>query len=61
MIPQPVPTCQTDDWRKALSQAVRDPAELLERLALPPELLPAAQQAAALFPLRVPLGYVDRM
>lgn len=61
MIPQPVPTCQTDDWRKALSQAVRDPAELLQRLALPPELLPAAQQAAALFPLRVPLGYVARM
>ena len=61
MIPQPVPTCQTDDWRKALSQAVRDPAELLQRLALPPELLPAAQQAAARFPLRVPLGYVARM
>jgi EF-P beta-lysylation protein EpmB len=61
MIPQPVPACQTNDWRKALSQAVRDPAELLELLALPPGLLPAAQQAAARFPLRVPRSYVARM
>jgi len=61
MIPQPVPACQTNDWRKALSQAVRDPAELLQLLALPPELLPAAQQAAARFPLRVPRSYVARM
>ena len=61
MIPQPVPACQTNNWRKALSQAVRNPAELLELLALPPELLPAAQQAAAQFPLRVPRSYVARM
>jgi EF-P beta-lysylation protein EpmB len=61
MIPHPAPTCQTNNWRKALSQAVRDPAELLQLLALPPELLPAAQQAAAQFPLRVPRSYVARM
>ena len=61
MIPQPVPACQTNDWRKALSQAVRDPAELLQLLALPSELLPAAQQAAARFPLRVPRSYIARM
>jgi len=61
MIPQPVPACQTNDWRKALSQAVRDPAELLQLLALPPELLPAALQAATRFPLRVPRSYVARM
>jgi len=61
MIPHPAPTCQTSNWRKALSQAVRDPAELLELLALPPELLPAAQQAAAQFPLRVPRSFVARM
>ena len=61
MIPHPAPTCQTSNWRKGLSQAVRDPAELLELLALPPELLPTAQQAAALFPLRVPRGFVARM
>jgi EF-P beta-lysylation protein EpmB len=61
MIPHPAPACQTSHWRKALSQAVRDPAELLELLALPRELLPAARLAAAQFPLRVPLGYVARM
>ena len=61
MIPHPAPTCQTSNWRKALSQAVRDPAELLELLVLPPELLPAAQQAAAQFPLRVPRSFVARM
>ena len=61
MIPHPTPTCQTSNWRKALSQAVRDPAELLELLALPPELLPAAQQAASQFPLRVPRSFVARM
>ena len=61
MIPHPAPTCQTSPWRKALSQAVRDPAKLLELLALPRELLPAASLAAARFPLRVPLGYVARM
>lgn len=61
MIPHPAPACQTSPWRKALSQAVRDPAELLELLALPRELLPAARLAAARFPLRVPLGYVARM
>ncbi len=61
MIPHPTPTCQTNDWRKALSQAVRNPAELLELLDLPVELLPAAQLAAARFPLRVPHDYVARM
>ena len=61
MIPHPAPTCQTSPWRKALSHAVRDPAELLELLALPRELLPAARLAAAQFPLRVPRGYVARM
>jgi EF-P beta-lysylation protein EpmB len=61
MIPHPAPACQTSPWRKALSQSVRDPAELLELLALPRELLPAARRAAARFPLRVPRGYVARM
>jgi EF-P beta-lysylation protein EpmB len=61
MIPHPAPACQTSPWRKALSQAVRDPAELLALLALPAELLPAARRAAAQFPLRVPRGYVARM
>jgi len=40
---------------------IRDPAELLERLQLDPALLPAARRAAELFPLRVPLEFVQRM
>lgn len=43
------------------AQLVTDPAQLLDLLGLPPEMLPAARQAAALFPLRVPLSYVRRM
>lgn len=44
-----------------MRQAIRDPAELLALLQLSPTLLPAAQRAAALFPLRVPRSYVARM
>lgn len=40
---------------------MRDPAELLALLALPPTLLPAAQAAARVFPLRVPRSYIARM
>ncbi len=61
MITQPLPSCQTSAWQKALQQAIRDPAELLRRLDLPDDLLPAARAAAARFPLRVPRGYVARM
>jgi EF-P beta-lysylation protein EpmB len=48
-------------WQTALSQAIRDPAHLLQVLRLPISLLPAAQSAARLFPLRVPVSYVERM
>jgi L-lysine 2,3-aminomutase len=48
-------------WRAELARAVTDPAELLRLLELPAELLPAARRAAALFPLRVPRGFVARM
>lgn len=61
MITQPLPSCQTNAWQKALQQAIRDPAELLRRLALPDDLLPAARAAAARFPLRVPRSFVARM
>ncbi len=61
MITQPIPSCQTSAWQKALQQAIRDPAELLRRLALPERLLPAARAAAERFPLRVPQGFVARM
>lgn len=48
-------------WQQLLKQAIRLPAELCDRLELPPEYLPAARRAAELFPLRVPLGFVERM
>jgi EF-P beta-lysylation protein EpmB len=48
-------------WQQALREAVHDPAELLRLLALDAVLLPAAQRAAAAFPLRVPRGFVARM
>lgn len=48
-------------WQQELTEAIRDPAQLLELLGLDPALLPAAQTAALEFPLRVPRGFVDRM
>ena len=48
-------------WQTALAQAIRDPAQLLQLLGLPLDLLPAAQAAARQFPLRVPHSYVQRM
>ncbi len=50
-----------DDWKHALASAVRDPAQLLELLDLPPSLLPAALTAGAGFPLRVPHAYIACM
>jgi EF-P beta-lysylation protein EpmB len=49
------------DWRRSLSDAVRDPVELLTLLELPVDLLPAARAAAEAFPLVVPRSYVRRM
>lgn len=46
-------------WQAELRAAVRDPAELLRLLELPPGALPAPARAA--FPLLVPLGFVARM
>ncbi|MFO7551691.1 MAG: EF-P beta-lysylation protein EpmB [Haliea sp.] len=51
----------TDDWQKSLARAIRDPRQLLERLDLSPDLLPAAQAASEDFSLLVPHGYVARM
>lgn len=48
-------------WQSELAKVIRDPAQLLEILGLPMELLPAAHAAASLFPLRVPHSYVQRM
>lgn len=49
------------NWQRLLKQVITNPAELWDRLELNPNLLPAAQRAAKLFPLRVPKGFVARM
>lgn len=49
------------NWQTLLKEVITDPAELLDKLELNPIFLPAAQRAAKLFPLRVPLGFVSRM
>lgn len=51
----------TAPWQRLLAEAIVDPAELLRVLALPDRLLPAARRAAALFPLRVPAPYLQRI
>ncbi|MFU8815682.1 MAG: EF-P beta-lysylation protein EpmB [Pseudomonadales bacterium] len=48
-------------WQRALANVIRDPRQLLARLQLDPALLPAAERAAKLFPLRVPESFVARM
>ena len=61
MIPGTQLLRQVPDWQTALGQAITDPAELLELLGLGLEWLPAARDAARVFPLRVPRGFVARM
>ena len=61
MIQGTPPILQQNPWQAILAQSITDPAELLERLALPENLLPAAKQAAKLFGLKVPLPYLSRI
>ena len=61
MIPRTAVTWQTSNWQKSLADAVRDPAELLKALKLPDSLLPAAQKAAKVFPLRVPHSFLAQI
>lgn len=61
MITRIAPVWQGENWQKALADAIRDPEELLRQLELSPDLLPAARKAAALFPLRVPISYLNRI
>ena len=48
-------------WRRALKDAIRDPAELCRLLELPEALVPAAERAAEKFGLFVPRAFVQRM
>lgn len=54
----PEPAAAADDYRRALSEAVCDAAELARALELPPGLVSA--EAAARFPLLVPRPFLAR-
>jgi EF-P beta-lysylation protein EpmB len=61
MIPTSAQLLQSEPWKKALANAVKDPAQLLKLLDLPPSLLPAARRAHRLFPLRATHSFIQRM
>jgi len=48
-------------WHDELRRAIRDPAELVAALELPPSFIEPARRAAASFPLFAPWPYVNRM
>jgi EF-P beta-lysylation protein EpmB len=48
-------------WQRLVSEAITDPAELIDVLGLSPDLVPVAKRAAQAFGLRVPRGFVNRM
>ena len=48
-------------WQTLLKTAIRSPQQLCETLQLPASWLPAAEQAAKLFPVFAPLPYLDRI
>lgn len=51
----------TANWQQALKNVITNPHDLIKCLELDINLLPAAERAAKLFPLRVPKGFVARM
>jgi len=50
-----------NDWHQALSEAVRDPDELIDLMELPDALRAPARRTAQLFPLLVPRSFLDRI
>jgi len=48
-------------WQTVLKTAIRDPAKLCQKLALPSSWQKAAERAASLFPLFAPEPYVARI
>ena len=52
---------QPPRWQQLMAKSITRPIDLLQRLQLPLTLLPAAEAAAALFPLRVPPPYLQRI
>lgn len=55
------PTEPAPRWQRQMSEAITDPAELMEILGLSAEWVPAARRAAEAFGLRVPRAFVARM
>ncbi len=54
-------SAQPKSWQQLWREAVRDPRELLKMLALPHLASQISDQAAARFPVRVPLGFIAKM
>lgn len=48
-------------WQRALQEAVTHPEELIRLLALDPALIPQAERAARLFPLKVPRHFLGQI
>lgn len=61
MIHRTLAAGQLKSWQEELSSLIQCPKVLLQRLELGLERLPEAEQAAALFPLRVTESFVRRM
>lgn len=54
-------SAQPKSWQQLWREAVRDPRELLKMLALPHLAAQISDQAAAQFPVRVPIGFIAKM
>lgn len=54
-------TAQPKSWQMLWREAIRDPRELLQMLALPHLAAQISDQAATQFPVRVPMGFIAKM
>lgn len=54
-------SAQPKSWQMLWREAIRDPRQLLEMLALPHLAAQISDQAASQFPMRVPVGFVAKM
>ena len=61
MLQRNLTSWQRPRWQQSLSEAIKDPSELLTLLELPPDALALSQQMARQFPMRVPHSYAARM
>lgn len=60
-IPRTIPVTEKDDWQQLLSHTIDDPTELIQHLELPLSLLKGARTGNALFSLKVPLPFLERI